>query len=131
MNYNVLKNIRERDYFKIILLVFIIIFISALITIFIKINVSNTYSGIYNNNVINLKIERNQLSEIIKNKKLLINKEEVLINNIEINNYEIIDDNIFGNILITVDKSFINNEILDIEVINKERLLYYILKLFK
>ncbi len=131
MNYNVLKNIREINYFKIILLVFIIIFISVLITMFIKINVSNTYSGIYNNNVINLKIERNQLSEIIKNKKLLINKEEVLINNIEINNYEIIDDNIFGNILITVDKSFINNEILDIEVVNKERLLYYILKLFK
>ena len=131
VNYDSLRNIHQVKYYIVIIVVFLICIISIIASNFIYINVSNKLLGIYNNDLIYLKLERNQLSELLKNDSLLVNDENIKYEINKMDNYEIVDNFIYEDVYLTVDKKYINNTILNISIINKIKLIDYIFELFK
>lgn len=132
INYNKLENLPQINYYKFISIVISIIII--LIVIASQKSAYHTFStyGIYKDNVLHIKIN-SKLSDAVKNNEYIsfkdINTECIKILYDE---YEIVDNEIYQDISITLDKKFIDNEIGLVKFYyHKQNLLVYIFELFK
>lgn len=133
INYAKLQNLKQIKFS--IVLIIIPLFILFLIIIANQNKVSKkieTY-GIYQDGVLQLQIN-NELSDIIKSNNTLIfnnKKTHYIISSFE--NYELIDEVIYQNILLTIDENnFVNNEVGKIELYyDKQKIINYIFELFK
>jgi hypothetical protein len=132
INYNKLANLKQINYFS-ILMVIVILFILLLI---IAINTyayhTISFYGIYNDNQLYIKID-NKLSDIVKNNDyLMFNDIKVKYKVNKFLDNEISNEGIITNISLDVDKAFLNNEVGLIKInYKRQRLIKYIFELFK
>lgn len=132
MNYNKLFNLKILNFNILIYIVLIILAILFIISFQIEVYQIDEFYGIYENNKLNVKINE-KLSENIHNIDFIIFKNEKhKIKNINFISYEIIENSIFENIEIELDKSFLNNEIGKVKFYyGKQKLIKCILELFE
>lgn len=132
VNYDKLRNLRQiklNHFFIIFVLSFLILIVISINTYKLKII---TLYGIYNDNILTIKINK-KLSDIFKNCEYIeFNNEKINYELFEYGNYEIIDNEIYQELKITVDETFLNNDIGIVKIhYDKKRLIMYILDLFK
>lgn len=132
INYDKLKNLNQINFFGLIIFIILMILVLVICSCFIKINKKISFYGIYNNGVLQVKID-NELSDIIKKKDTLIfNDEEITYQILSFEEYETIENKIFQTINLTIDKKLYNNEIGKITInYDRKKLITYIFELFK
>lgn len=132
VNYDRLMNLRKKNYF--IIVIILILLLSTLIVASFFINISSTLNlvGVYNDETLKININ-NKLSDILKrNDKIICNGKISLYHIKDYGEYEIINNEVYQTINLTVDKSFMNNEVVNFEIhYDNEKLINYIFKLFK
>jgi len=132
VNYYKLQNLYQIKYYKFIILIFILlsmlIFISCFMTTYHKVS----FPGIFNNGILNIKINK-KLSDILKNKhNLKFNNKKTTYEILSYGDYEIVDNEIYQEVSLAIEEKFINNEVGIVELYyDKEKVVEYILKLFK
>ena len=132
INYNKLENLPQIKFHRFILLLLLIIMSVIMSSYFINTYHTLSTYGYYKDNEVHIKIN-NKLSDAVKN------SEYITFNNVNttsldtvLEDYEIIDNEIYQNIKITLDKKFLDNEIGLLKIhYRKQKLLFYILELFK
>jgi len=132
INYYRLKNINQIKFFQIVF-VLIIIFIILIILSFNK-NIQSkvSFSGIYNDNILKIKIN-NKLSDILNdNEYIVFNNVKTTYGILDYGEYEIIDNEIYQIVNLTVDEKYKDNEVGIVELYyNKQKIFDFILDLFK
>lgn len=132
INYSKLKNIKEINFYKIVIVVLCIFIILFIMSFYIEVNKKWEGYGIVNDNILKIKIN-NKLSDNFKSDNTIIfnNKRT----NFKINSYgtyEIINNEIYQDIELIVDGNFYDNEIGLVEFYYDKKILFkYILDLFK
>lgn len=132
VNYDQLLNLKQINYFKYIL--FIIFLVSSLILFshLVKISTKIECPAYYQNSKLILKINTNLSDNFRKNKYIYFNNTKVKYQIIEYQNYEIIENNIYQEMILTVDKEFVENEVGIVKLhYNSMPLIKYIFELFK
>ena len=132
INYNKLEKLPQINIYKFILVILIIILLLLLISCFQDTYHTFSTYGIYKNNVLHLKIN-NKLSDAVKDSEYFtFNKEDTKCVNILYDEYEIIDNEIYQSLSITVDKEYADNEVgLVTFYYRKQKLITFIMELFK
>lgn len=132
INYSKLENLPQLKFYIFVLFNVVLIFILIIVAFFIKVNhITYTY-GIYKDNILHIKIN-SKLSDVLKNDaEIIFNNENVNYSVISYEDYEVIDNNIYQEIKLSIDKSFYDNEIGMVKIYyHKESLIKYIFDLFK
>ncbi len=131
-NYERLKNLKQRKYYLIIILVSITTISFLISSLFISVSKKITTYGIYEDEVLKININNELSDKIRKNNTLIFNGTKVSYQSVYVNNYEVIDNNIYLNLWLTVDKKFYDNEVGEVTLCyDKEKLIKYIFELFK
>ena len=131
-NYERLKNLKQRKYYLIIILVSITTTSFLISSLFIPISKKITTYGIYEDEVLKININNELSDKIRKNNTLIFNGTKVSYQSVYVNNYEVIDNKIYLNLWLTVDKKFYDNEVGEVTLCyDKEKLIKYIFELFK
>lgn len=132
INYYKLQNLSQLNFYKIIIFIILNILILLIVGCFISIYNKASFSAIYNNNILTIKIN-NKLSDTLKNNKYIVfNDVKTGYEILEYGEYEIIGNEIYQKVNLSVDKEFINNEVGIVELYyNKQRIIKYIFELFK
>lgn len=132
MNYNKLFNLKQLNFNLVIYGTIIFLGIVCLISFYIEVYQIDEFYGIYENNKLNVKISE-KLSENIHDIDYIeFKNEKIKIKNIEFINYEIVDNSIFENIELEIDKKFLDNEIGKVKFYyGKQKLIKYIFDLFE
>lgn len=132
VNYNKLWNLPQIRFS--ILLLIIIIFSTYLFILSLFINVYDTFNGygIYKDKTVILQVN-SKLSDILANNiEIKFNNRKITCNKIEYKDYEFVNNEILQIVYLYIDESFIDNEIGTIKInYNEQRLIKYVLKLFK
>jgi len=132
INYNKLQNLSQKKYYIVIIIVFLslllLISISCVIDTYEKFSVY----GVYNNNILKIKIN-NKLSDTLKNNQYIkFNEQKTTYKILSFGEYEIIDNEIYQEVNLAIDDNFINNEVGLVELYyDKKKIIKYILELFK
>lgn len=132
INYKKLERLPQYNYF-VFIVTFIIIFIIFIIISFkVTINKSETFYGIYTDNILKFKIEIGLSDKLKNNKNITFNNQNVSYEIIGFEDYEIIDNKIYQVVDLKIDKNFYQNEVGTIKLYyGKEKLIAYIFELFK
>lgn len=132
VNYYRLRNLSQKHLFAIIILIIIIgIFILGFSYFKVVSRKYNCY-GIYQNNLLNIKVMQDKIDIFKDNKKLIFNKKEVKYKINNMGEYELIDNKIYQNIYLTIDGDVYDNEVGEVEIYyRKEKLIKFIFELFK
>ena len=132
VNYYRLRNLSQKHLFAIIILIIIIgIFILGFSYFKVVSRKYNCY-GIYQNNLLNIKVMQDKIDIFKDNKKLIFNKKEVKYKINNMGEYELIDNKIYQNIYLTIDGDVYDNEVGEVEIYyHKEKLIKFIFELFK
>lgn len=132
VNYYRLRNLSQKHLFAIIILIIIIgIFILGFSYFKVVSRKYNCY-GIYQNNVLNIKVSQDKIDIFKDNKKLVFNKHKVAYKIYNMGEYELIDNKIYQNIYLTIDGDVYDNEVGEVEIYyRKEKLIKFIFELFK
>ncbi len=131
INYDKLLNIRQKKYFLGLMILIMIFTVSIIIISLIEFDSWNDVYGIYSNNRLHIKINK-ALSDVVKNNKSLVFNQKIV--NYKIDKYlndEIIDNYIYQNIDLIVDNNFAEDEIVLVSFKSKKTLGKYIFELFK
>ncbi len=130
--YESLKNIKEIKYFR-FLIIFLVILIGLILNVRDLVVTKNyeTY-GFYENNLLHLKIT-NILSDKLKEGNDIIFKDEFLkIDKIVYGNFEFINNDIYQDVYLTLNKEFYQNEVGVVKIRDDNfKLLKYIFELFR
>lgn len=131
INYNKLENLQQIKYFKIILLIIVLFITIIILSLTIKIHRKFEAIGVIHDNLLLIKID-NRLSDKLNSSDYITFRDEKL--NFEINKfgeYEIIDNVIFQEVELIIDKNFYDNEIGSIKFYyDKTSIFKYVLDLF-
>ena len=132
INYSRLRNLSQKHLFIIIILIIIIgIFILGFSCFKVVSKKYNCY-GVYQNNLLNIKVAQDKIDILKDNKELVFNNKEVKYKIKNMNEYEIIDNKIYQNIYLTIDGDVYDNEVGEVEIYyHKEKLIKFIFELFK
>ena len=132
INYNRMLNLRQKNFYVLIVIIIILCVIIIIASLNIKIDQREECYGIFNNNILKVKIN-SKLSDKIKSSKYIIfnnTKTNFKINKYD--SYEIINNEIYQDIELLVDKKFYDNEIGMVKFYyGKKSIFYYFLDLFK
>ena len=132
VNYYRLRNLSQKHLFAIIILIIIIgIFILGFSYFKVVSRKYNCY-GIYQNNLLNIKVMQDKIDIFKDNKKLIFNNKDVKYKIKNMGEYELIDNKIYQNIYLTIDGDVYDNEVGEVEIYyHKEKLIKFIFELFK
>lgn len=132
INYDRLENLKQKKFYIFVMLIVIILLTLLIIACFIKIPSKVKFSGIYYDNILTIKINT-KLSDDLKNNKYIIFNDQKTKYKIEsYQETEIIDNEIYQEINLTIEKKFKNNEVGIVELhYDKQKLIEYIFDLFK
>lgn len=132
MNYNKLENIKIIKFYKIVIIILFLLFILVILSFNFKIYEKSMCYGIYNSNILQIKIN-SELSDKLKSSQYIkFNNRKTKFKISNYNNYEIIDNEIYQEINLILDKNFIHNEIGLVEFYyDKKTIFKYIFDLFK
>lgn len=132
VNYYRLRNLSQKHLFAIIILIIIIgIFILGFSYFKVVSRKYNCY-GIYQNNLLNIKVMQDKIDIFKDNKKLIFNNKDVKYKINNMGEYELIDNKIYQNIYLTIDGDVYDNEVGEVEIYyRKEKLIKFIFELFK
>lgn len=132
VNYYRLRNLSQKHLFAIIILIIIIgIFILGFSYFKVVSRKYNCY-GIYQNNLLNIKVMQDKIDIFKDNKKLIFNNKDVKYKINNMGDYELIDNKIYQNIYLTIDGDVYDNEVGEVEIYyRKEKLIKFIFELFK
>lgn len=132
INYNRLENLPQIKFYKLIFLLIIILVILIFISSFMYTYKTINLYGYYTDEILHIKIN-NILSDKIKNGKYLtFNNKKTAYEVISYGEYEIIENEIYQDVSLELEKNFINNEIGTVKIkYDKKRIINYIFDLFK
>ena len=132
VNYYRLRNLSQKHLFAIIILIIIIgIFILGFSYFKVVSRKYNCY-GIYQNNLLNIKVMQDKIDIFKDNKELMFNNHKVAYKIQNMGEYELIDNKIYQNIYLTIDGDVYDNEVGEVEIYyRKEKLIKFIFELFK
>lgn len=131
INYDNIRNLKIINFGKLLYLLIIIILIIGYISFIYSVTkYVNSYGYIKEKNLYT-KIIYNKTDDIKTSNYLLLNNKKYKIKEINILDYEIIDDNIYEDLMIVLDDSLDNEVGLVKFIIKKEKIINYILDLFK
>lgn len=132
VNYYRLRNLSQKHLFAIIILIIIIgIFILGFSYFKVVSRKYNCY-GIYQNNLLNIKVMQDKIDIFKDNEKLIFNNKNVKYKIKNMGEYELIDNKIYQNIYLTIDGDVYDNEVGEVEIYyRKEKLIKFIFELFK
>jgi len=132
INYDKLKNLNQTKYHIFIGILISIILLIILISFFININKKITLYGICNDNILTLKINSKLSDNFKNNSHIKFNNKKLKYTILNYGKYEIIDNEIYQEINLTIENKLIDNEVGKVELYyNKEKLIKFIFKLFK
>ena len=132
INYSKLQNLSQIKFFKIILC--IICLLITLIILANKIYIQNKFTsyGIYNNGLFLININVKLSDDLKKNDYIYLNDELVKFKINGFGENKIVNNEVYQDIELIIDKEFYDNEVLLIEFYyNKTSILKYVLDLFK
>lgn len=132
VNYESLKRIKVTKYFTFLVIVFLILI--GLFLYLKKIQISSNYEvyGIYENDMLHVKIHNNLSDTLNKCKYVIFQNKKVKITNLNFYDYEFINEEIYQTVSFTLDKKFKQNEIGIVKIPMQEKSAFnYILELFK
>ena len=132
LNYYKLANIKLFGFYKVIimilLLLIILIILACNITTYHKVNLY----GFYKDNIIHFKINNKLSDAVSKNEYITFNKERIKYKDLSYGDYEIIGNDIYQDVYLTIDKNLYENEVGLITIYyHKEKIIEYIFELFK
>lgn len=132
INYNKLENIPERKYFKLIIVFTLLICIILFTISKQKINEKFETYGIYTDNSLTININ-NKLSDKLKvSEYLVFNNTKTKFEIVDYGSYELINNEIYQEVTITMDKYFYQNEVGIVTFYyDKKTILQYIIGLFR
>lgn len=132
INYYKLQNLSQLNFYKIIIFIILNLLILLIMGYFMSTYDKVSFSAIYNNNILTIKIN-NKLSDTLKNNKYIVfNDVKTKYKILEYGEYEIIGNEIYQEVNLSVDKEFINNEVGIVELYyDKQKIIKYIFELFK
>lgn len=132
INYNKLENLKQINYCYFVY--FIIFLIIILIIIACKIDAyhTETFYGIYDDDVLKIKTNIELSDKIKRSSKIIFNGKEVSYEIVSFSNYEVIDNKIYQEIDLKTDGYFYQNEVGNATIkFDKEKIIKHIMKLFK
>lgn len=131
-NYSKLNNLPEIKLYKLIYIVIIIIIIIVILSFKIKIYKHGECYGIYQNNVIMINIESKLSENLEKSEYIIFDNQQLNFKIKEYGEYEIINNEVYQEIKITVDKEFYSNQVGLVKFYyDEECVIKFILDLFK
>lgn len=132
INYCKLQNLTQINYYLVVFVIIILMFILLLVASLTTISIKEDFYGIYVDNVLNIKINV-KLSDKFKSKEhIIFNNKKTKYKVVEFNEFEIVNNEIYQNITLTLDEEFKNNEVGLVELYyDKKSILKYIFELFK
>jgi len=132
VNYNKLQNMHQIKYFVVIISILLLLIVLIILSCFINAYQSVSFYGIYNDNILKIKIN-NKLSDTLKNNQYIeFNEHKTKYKMIDFGEYEIIDNEIYQEVDLFVDNYFIDNEVGIVKLrYNKQKIINYIFELFK
>lgn len=132
INYDRLRNMHQVNFYIIVIIIILIFLFLLFIANFINVSKKLSFYGVYDQEILRIKINC-ELSDIIKNNnELVFNGDETTYKINSYGNYDLLDSLIYQEIDLTLDKNFSNNEVGVIELYyDKQKLIKYIFKLFK
>ena len=132
INYFKLQNLNQLKYYVVIFVVIFLIIILLLISSLTTVSIKEEFYGLYVDNVLKLKINVKLSDKFKKCKYIVFNDKKTNCKMIEFNDFEIINNEIYQEIDLTIDKKFNNNEVGVVELYyDKKTILKYIFDLFK
>lgn len=132
VNYESLKRIKVTKYFTFLVIVFLILI--GLFLYLKKIQITSNYEvyGIYENDMLHVKIHSNLSDKLNKCRYIIFQDKKVEITNLNFYDYEFINEEIYQSVLLTLDAKFKQNEIGIVKIPMQEKNVFdYILELFK
>lgn len=132
INYEKLQRLYQIKFIIIVIFIIFLFIILALYSLTFKIDKVISCYGIAEDNKLKIKIE-SELSDTLKNgNKLSFNGTFTTYWISEFSSYDIVDNIVFEEVYLTVDKKFYDNEVGIVELhYGKQKLLTYILELFE
>lgn len=131
-NYSKLKNIPEIKLYKLAIVFILISIILVEISLKVKIYQHSECYGIYENNVLVINIERKLSENLGKSEYIIFDNKKVNFKIKEYGEYEIINNEIYQEIKIIVDKVFYHNQVGVVEFYyDKKSVFKFIVDLFK
>lgn len=132
VNYESLKRIKVTKYFTFLVIIFLILI--GLFLYLKKMQIISNYEiyGIYENDMLHLKIHSNLSDKLNKCQYVIFQDKKVKITNLTFNDYEFINEEIFQTVYLTLNEKFKQNEIGIVKIPMQEKNAFdYILELFK
>ncbi|MBE6156518.1 MAG: hypothetical protein E7161_02110 [Firmicutes bacterium] len=132
INYHRLQNLFQIKYYIVVIIIVCLLTFLIIISCFINVYQISSFYGIYNDNVLKIKIN-NKLSDILKNNQYIeYNNQKTTYKILQFGEYEIINNEIYQEVDMTIDGNFVNNEVGLVKFYyNKQKIIEYILELFK
>lgn len=132
INYEKLQRLYQIKFIIIVVFIIFLFIILALYSLTFKIDKVISCYGVVEDNKLKIKIE-SELSDTLKNgNKLSFNGTFTTYWISEFSSYDIVDNVVFEEVYLTVDKKFYDNEVGIVELhYGKQKLLTYILELFE
>ena len=132
INYDRLQNLHQIKYYKIIIIVLCLLSILVILGCFINISKKISFYGVYKDNVLKIQIN-SELSDILKNQKHIeFNDTKTAYKILRYGEYEIVDNKIYQEVDLAIEKNFSNNEVGLVELYyDKQTIIKYVFELFK
>ena len=131
VNYDKLQNLKQIKYYLFILGIIFLILFFIIFSLFINVNRKVSYYGVFNNGMLNIKINIELSDEIKKNHILKYNNENYRYEIQEFGDIEIVDNKIMQDVKLNVEGNNYSNEVGLITFnYHKQKLCKYILELF-
>lgn len=131
INYDKLQNMPQINYYRIVIIISLLFISLIIVSSFVKIYQKDICYGIYNNNILKLKINSELSDNIKKSEYITFNNEKTKFKIQNYGDYEIIDNFIFQEIYLIIDDKFYHNEVGKVELYyDRQSILKIILDLF-
>lgn len=132
INYHKLQNLSQVSFYKIIFVFISGLALLLILSCFISAYHKISFLGIYNDNILRIKIN-NKLSDKLKNNQYIkFKSKRTSYKIVEFGEYEILGEEIYQELALTIDETFIDNEVGIVEIYyDKEKIIKHILELFK
>lgn len=132
INYHRLQNLSQVSFYKIIFVFLSSLALLLILSCFIGAYHKISFPGIYNDNILRIKVNNKLSDKLKKNQYIEFNNKKTSYKIVEFGEYEIIDEEIYQEIALTIDETFIDNEVGIVELYyDKEKIIKHILELFK